>query len=147
MCCSATPAPGTLRIVASVDVDTSTNGIDLVRIDLEQKLWLTEISVAGFPIPGLDGLFAAFLRNNVKLIPLVPFPVDHATSTTTAMKNADVLIVDDTSPADKDASAFLVTFGGGSPGDKSAFTQSFITGGGNGGSSRRWVGSAGSSAR
>lgn len=132
---------GTLRIVASVDVDTSTNGIDLVRIDLEQKLWLTEISVAGFPIPGLDGLFAAFLRNNVKLIPLVPFPVDHATSTTTAMKNADVLIVDDTSPADKDASAFLVTFGGGSPGDKSAFTQSFITGGGNGGivASMGWI--------
>lgn len=132
---------GALRIVASVDVDTSTNGIDLVRIDLEQKLWLTEIAVAGFPIPGLDGLFAAFLRNNVKLIPLVPFPVDHATSTTTAMKNADVHIVDDTSAADKDASAFLVTFGGGSPGDKSAFTQSFITGGGNGGivASMGWI--------
>lgn len=132
---------GALRIVASVDVDTSTNGIDLVRIDLDQKLWLTEIAVAGFPIPGIDGLFAAFLRNNVKLIPLVPFPVDHATSTTTAMKNADVHIVDDTSPADKDASAFLVTFGGGSPGDKAAFTHSFITGGGNGGivASMGWI--------
>ncbi|OOK73691.1 hypothetical protein BZL30_4796 [Mycobacterium kansasii] len=138
---------GTLRIVASVDVDTSTNGIDLVRIDLEQKLWLTEISVAGFPIPGLDGLFAAFLRNNVKLIPLVPFPVDHATSTTTAMKNADVLIVDDTSPADKDASAFLVTFGGGSPATSRRSPRASSPGAATGGSSRRWVGSAGSSAR
>ncbi len=49
------------------------------------------------------------------------------------MKNADVHIIDDTSPQDKDASAFLVTFGGGSPGDKAAFTQSFISTGGNGG--------------
>ncbi len=45
-------ALGSLRIVASVDVDTSTNGIDLVRIDLAQKLWLTEIDVAGHPDPG-----------------------------------------------------------------------------------------------
>ena len=126
-------ALGSLRIVASVDVDTSTNGIDLVRIDLAQKLWLTEIDVAGHPIPGLNGLFATFLRQNVKLFPLVPFPVDHATSTNTQMKNADVHIIDDTSPQDKDASAFLVTFGGGSPGDKAAFTQSFISTGGNGG--------------
>ncbi|KAA1249634.1 hypothetical protein F0Q45_14120 [Mycobacterium simiae] len=134
-------ALGTLRIVASVDMDTSTSGIDLARIDLEHKLWLTEITVAGFPIPGRNGLFAAFLRQNVKLIPLVPFPVDHATSVNTQMKNADVHIVDDTSPADKDASAFLVTFGGGSPGDKSAFTQSFISGGGNAGivASMGWI--------
>ncbi|OSC36917.1 hypothetical protein [Mycobacterium decipiens] len=134
-------ALGSLRIVASVDVDATTNGIDLVRINLEQKLWLTEIAVAGFPIPGLDGLFAAFLRQNVKLIPLVPFPVDRATTATTQMKNADVHIVDDTAPADKDASAFLVTFGGGSPGNKAAFTQSFISGGGNGGivASMGWI--------
>jgi hypothetical protein len=126
-------ALGSLRIVASVDVDTDTTGIDLVRINLEQKLWLTEIAVVGFSIPGLNDLFAEFLRQNVKLIPLVPFPVDPSTSSNTQMKNADVHIIDDTSPADKDASAFLLTFGDGSPGDKSAFTQSFISAGGNGG--------------
>jgi len=38
---------GALRIVASVDVGTSSPVIDFVRINLEQKLWLTEISVAG----------------------------------------------------------------------------------------------------
>lgn len=124
---------GSLRILASVDVDTSTTGIDLVRIDLENKLWLAETSVVGFPIPGLDGLFATFLRQNVKVIPLVPFPVDHAETSNIKMKNADVHIVDDTSAADKDASAFLATFGGGSPGDKTAFTQSFISPGGNAG--------------
>ena len=126
-------AAGALRIVASVDVDSSTNGIDLVRIDLAQKLWLTEIDVVGHPLPGLNGLFAAFLRQNIKLLPLVPFPVDPSTTSNIQMQNADVHIIDDTSPADEDASAFLVTFGGGSAGDKSAFTQSFISAGGDGG--------------
>ena len=104
-----------------------------MQIDLAQKLWLTEIDVVGHALPGVNQLFANFLRNKIKLIPMLPFPVDHNTTTNTKMKNADVHIIDDTSPADKDASAFLVTFGGGSPGDKAAFTQSFISPGGNGG--------------
>ncbi len=124
---------GSLRIVASVDVDTSFTGVDLVRVNLAQKLWLTEISIVGFPIPGLNGLLANFLRQNVQLIPLVPFPVDHGTTSNIVMKNADVHIIDDRSPADKDASAFLVTFGDGTPGDKAAFTQSFVSSGGNAG--------------
>ena len=134
-------ALGSLRVVASVDVDTNTGGIDLVRINLAQKLWLTEVAVVGVSIPGLNNSFAKFLRQNVQLIPLVPFPVDHATTDNIVMKNADVHIVDDTSPADKDASAFLVTFGGGNAGDKAAFTQSFISSGGNGGivASMGWV--------
>jgi hypothetical protein len=123
-------ALGALRIVASVDVDSSAPAIDFVRINLEQKLWLTEISVVGFSIPGLNNLFANSLRN-LKLIPLVPFPVDHTTTNNLLFKNADVRIIDDTSPADQDASAFLLTFGGGSPGDKSAFTQSFVPPGAN----------------
>jgi hypothetical protein len=121
---------GALRIVASVDVDTLQE-FDLVRINLEQKLWLTEISVVGFPIPGLNTLFANSLRQNVKLIPLVPFKVDRTTTNNIQFKSADVHIIDDTSPADKDGSALLVTFGGGSPGDKSAFTQHFIPPDGN----------------
>src|SRR4051794_39592728 len=98
-------ASGSLRMVASVNVDSS-SGNDLVRIDLENKLWLTEISVAGHAIPGLNGLFAAFLRNHVKVIPLLPVPVDRATTSNVTMKAVDVRIVDDTSPADRDASAF-----------------------------------------
>ena len=123
-------ALGALRIVASVDVDSSAPAIDFVRINLEQKLWLTEISVVGFSIPGLNNLFANSLRN-LKLIPLVPFPVDRTTTDNIVFKNADVRIIDDTSPADQDASALLLTFGGGSPGDKSAFTQSFVPPGAN----------------
>jgi hypothetical protein len=124
---------GSLRIVASVDVDSQSPDTDLVRINLEDKLWLTEIDIEGFPIPGLNGLFATFLRHSVKVIPLLPVPVERATTSNITMKAADVRIVDDTAPADKDASAFLITFGGGSAGTKSSFTQSFISPGGNGG--------------
>ena len=124
---------GALRVVASVDINTSTAGLDFAQVNLAQKLWLTEISVVGFPIPGLNALFANLLRQSVKSIPLVPFPVNHNETSTILMKNADIGIIDDTSPADKDASAFLITFGGGNPGTRTAFTQSFVSPGGNAG--------------
>jgi hypothetical protein len=127
---------GSLRIVASVDVvnaDSPVTQFDLARINLQDKLWLTEISVLGSPDPGLNGLFAAYLRDTVKMIPLLPVAVDRATTSSVTMKAADVHIIDDTSAADKDASAFLVTFGGGAAGDRNAFTESFISPGGNGG--------------
>ena len=124
---------GALRVVASVDINTSTAGLDFAQVNLAQKLWLTEISVVGFPLPGLNALFANLLRQSVKSIPLVPFPVNHNETSTILMKNADIGIIDDTSPADKDASAFLITFGGGNPGTRTAFTQSFVSPGGNAG--------------
>src|SRR5689334_1483599 len=106
---------GSLRMVASVDVDSSSPDTDLTRINLEDKLWLTEIDILGHSIPGLNALFAAFLRNSVKVIPLLPWPVDRATTSDVTIKAADTRIVDDTSPADLGASAFLVTFGKGTP--------------------------------
>lgn len=124
---------GNLRIVSTVDVDQSSAGVDLVRINLKDKLWITELSVIGFPIPGLDGLLRTFLRNDVRVIPMLPVPVDRVTTSTTVMKAADVRIIDDTSAADKDASACLISFGGGTPGDRNAFSQSFISPGGAGG--------------
>ena len=45
-------ALGALRVVASVDINTSAAGIDLAQVNLAQKLWLTEINVVGFPLPG-----------------------------------------------------------------------------------------------
>ena len=123
---------GSLRIVASVDINTAATGFDIGQVNFADKLWLTEISVVGFPLPGLNTLFANTLRQ-MKSIPLVPFPVNHAETSNVLMKNADVGIIDDTSPADKDASAFLITFGGGTPGNKKALSQSFVSPGGNAG--------------
>ena len=125
-----------MRIVASVDVanaDAPPIETDLIRINLKDKLWLTEIDVLGFPIPGLNGLFATLLRDSVQLIALLPVLVDRTTTSNVMMKAADVRIIDDTSPADKDASAALITFGNGAAGNRNAFTQSFISAGGNGG--------------
>lgn len=123
-------ALGSLRMVASIDVDTTSPGIDLARINLADKLWLTEISVVGVALPGLNTLFANLLRG-MKAIPLLPVPVNHAETSSVLMKNVDVGIIDDKSSADKDASAFLITLGGGSPGNKKALTQSFVSPGGN----------------
>ena len=125
-----------MRIVASVDVanaDAPPIETDLIRINLKDKLWLTEIDVLGFPIPGLNGLFATLLRDSVQLIALLPVLVDRTTTSNVMMKAADVRIIDDTSPADKDASAALITFGNGAAENRNAFTQSFISAGGNGG--------------
>jgi len=127
---------GRLRIVASVDVvnaDALNIETDLIRINLRDKLWLTEIDVLGIAIPGLNGLFATFLRDSVQLIALLPVVVDRATTSNVTMKAADVRIIDDSSPADKDASAAVITFGNGAAGNRNAFTQSFISAGGNGG--------------
>ena len=114
--CSVTAAHWAHCGLSPASTSTPARPISNSAINLEQKLWLTEISVVGFPIPGLNNLFANSLRN-LKLIPLVPFPVDHTTTNNLLFKNADVRIIDDTSPADQDASAFLLTFGGGSPGE------------------------------
>ncbi len=72
----------------------------------------------------------------------MPLPVDPGTTSDIEIQGADIRIVDDTSPADHDASAFLVTFGNGSAGNRTAFTQSFIWAGGNGGLAVSSAGSA-----
>ncbi len=127
----ATGSLGRLRIVAGVDVDRHVPGVVLVRVNLRDKLHVAEVNVLGFPVPA--GLFAAVLRNNVQLIPLLAVPVDRTTTTPTTMREADVRVVDDRSAADRDATAFLFTFGGGAPGARGDFTRSFVSPGGDGG--------------
>ncbi len=46
-----TGALGSLRIVASVDINTAVTGFDIGQVNFADKLWLTEISVVGFPLP------------------------------------------------------------------------------------------------
>src|SRR5207247_9886694 len=83
----------------------------------------------GIPIPGIKGL----LKDTIKALPVMVFPVDRNTTDPLKLMAGDVHIVDDTSSADKDAAAFLLTFGGGSAGNRNQFAQSFISAGGNGG--------------
>ncbi len=122
---------GHLRIVVGVDVDR-TGPNDAIGLDFGGKLFHADIDVrvAGFPIPGLNGPFRSFLEG-VGRLDLVPVPVDRGSTAPTTLVEADVRVIDDTAPDDRDAVAALVTLGGGSAGDRSAFSRSFVSGGGN----------------
>lgn len=119
---------GRLRIVAGINVEP-TASLDVVRIDLANRLHSTELELAGIPGPAetaLNVLFRNALRDNIRTIPLVPIPVDRGSTSNTTIVAGDVRVVDDTAAADADAAAFLLTFGGGAAGDRNAFTRSFL---------------------
>jgi hypothetical protein len=118
-----------LRMVVGVDVDRTSAENDLVRLNFEDRLYLASARVRGIPIPG----FEALVRSRIPMVPVLPIPVERGTDNSVKIREGDVRIVDDTSTADRDASAFLMTFGGGTPGDRGAFSRSFISPGGNGG--------------
>ncbi|MGV9711580.1 hypothetical protein ACWDTI_13055 [Gordonia sp. NPDC003424] len=132
---------GSLRIVADVVTDRFSPTVEVIRLDLANKLWLTEISVVGINLPGLNGAFANLLRSSVQSIILLALPADAATTDGLTIRDVDARIVDDTSSADRDASALMLTFGGGTAGDRTAFTQSFLTGDGDAGlmASMDWI--------
>lgn len=118
-----------LRMVVGVDVDRTGPTDDLVRLNFADRLYLASARVHGIPIPG----FEALVRSRMPLLPILPIPVDRATASSVTLREGDVRIVDDTAAGDLDASAFLMTFGGGAAGDRAAFSSSFISAGGNGG--------------
>lgn len=124
---------GSMRIVVGVDVDHS-GANDAIGLNFADKLFFSdvEVRVAGFPIPGLDGPFRNFLEG-VGRLDLVPVPVDRASTSPTDLTTADVRIIDDTAPDDRDAFAALLTLGGGTAGDRTAFNRHFISAGGNAG--------------
>jgi hypothetical protein len=118
-----------LRMVVGVDVDRTTTDNDMVRINFEDRLYLASARVRGIPIPG----FEALVRSRIPMVPVLPIPVDRGTDSSVKIREGDVRIVDDASTSDLDASAFMMTFGGGTPGDRGAFSRSFISPDGNGG--------------
>ncbi len=118
-----------LRMVVGVDVDRGGSDSDLVALDFANRLYLASAKVHNIPVPG----FATLVRDRMPLVPILPIPVDRGATSSVKLKRGDVWIVDDASPADLDASAFMLTFGGGTTGTASAFTRSFISPGGNGG--------------
>ncbi|MDD1662405.1 MAG: hypothetical protein LUQ60_01485 [Methanomicrobiales archaeon] len=128
---------GSLRFVAGVDVDSTTAaGIDLdvVRVNLAGKTYYAKADITGVPDTGgiVSGFFASALRGLGELL-IFPVPVNRSSTSPTDLHSADVRIIDDTSPDDRDALAVLLTFGGGMPGDRAGFTRSFIPTGETGG--------------
>jgi hypothetical protein len=119
----------TLRMVVGVDVDRTGPDDDLVRLNFADRLYLATARVHGIPVPG----FQALVRSRMPLLPVLPIPVDRSSTSSVSLREADVHLVDDVGAGDLDASAFLLTFGGGAAGDRGAFSRSFISPGGNGG--------------
>ncbi len=134
---------GSLRFVAKIDVDRTTIGsgqIDLVRVNLSPSgLLFTNVRLG--PFNNTNGALTGAL-NSIGMIPLLPIPVQRGSTSPTAIVRADNHIIDDRSPGDLDASAILLTFGGGSPGNAGGFTASVVPAGNTGaiGISFDWLG-------
>jgi hypothetical protein len=122
---------GSLRLVVGIDVDRSEADRDTVRINFREKIHFADLALGGVhvPIPSLE----ARLQDLFPALPVLPVPVERGTSNPKKIDNADFKVIDDTSGADLDATAALLTFGGGTAGDRNAFSQSFIPAGGRGG--------------
>jgi hypothetical protein len=133
---------GSMRFVAKIDVNRTSiasSEIDLVRVNLSPSgLLFTNVRLG--PINDTNGALTWAL-NNIGTIPLVPIPVQRGTTSPTVIARADNRIIDDVSPSDHDASAILLTFGGGSPGSAGSFTASFVPDGDTGaiGISFDWI--------
>jgi hypothetical protein len=122
---------GTARIVVGVDVDRTSENFDIIRINFADLLYHVDVDIGGIGDP--LNLLENFLRDTVEQIPILPVPVDRTTTDPTGIRVADAKIIDDTSASDLDASATLLTFGGGTPGNRDGLTRSFIPSGGTGG--------------
>ena len=122
-------AAATFRIVVGITVDRAATDRDTVRIDFPGSISFAEVRVGGvaLPIPNLVGRLAGLLP----AVPVLPVPVDRGATEPTTITRADFRIVDDVSAADRDATAGMLTFGGGVVGNAAAL-RSFVPDGGRG---------------
>lgn len=120
----------TLRIVVGMNVDRSTDDRDRVQIDFENSIYDASLTVGStnIPVPNLEDRLADIIPT----VPVLPVPVERDSTSPTQITRVDFKIVDDTSAADRDATAAMFTFGGGTAGDANALTR-FVPDGGRGG--------------
>jgi hypothetical protein len=117
---------GSLRIVVGLDVVNSTSTDDLI-LNFESKTYHVSATGVVALIPGLRGRVEGWGRRT-----LVGPTVDRTGSNPRTLSEFDVRIIDDTTPADRDAAAFLFSFGGSTGGSRTAFTSSLVPAGGRG---------------
>jgi hypothetical protein len=121
---------GNLRFVAGVDVDSSDPDLDLVRVNLAEKTYHASATILG--VTDTVGAFQTLLEE-LGHLPLLPVPVDRDADSSTQLTGANVRVIDDGSPEDRDAVGLLLTFGGGTEGNRDGFTRSFLVPGDRGG--------------
>jgi hypothetical protein len=122
---------GSLRFVAKVDVDhtsTAAGQLDLVQVDLSATGLLYTTITLNTPVGSITNTNDALTKalKAIGSLPVVPVPVNRTSTAPTDIVSADIHLIDDQSPQSLDASALLLTFGGGTPGNQAGFTQSFI---------------------
>jgi len=116
---------GSFRFVAVINVShLNSPDIDLIKIDLSPG-GLLYTQIRAFGINDTNNVLTTVL-NQVNLIPLLPIPVNRASTSPTDIISADTRAIDDTSPQQLDALSILLLFGGGGPGNRNGFTQSFV---------------------
>jgi hypothetical protein len=115
-----------VRLIVGVDVDRSTPGVNLVQLNLRDRLYHLSATIG--PAPVDTTALANQLRNTVRAIPLVPITVstDPNASTITLIR-ADAKVIDAT--VGENAFAVCLTFGGGTPGNLANMTTSAIPAG------------------
>lgn len=115
-----------LRIVAGLVVDRTSPTMDVLKLDMKDSLYFLGLEVGTSPI---SNLLLAPVRNwlstNLPLIPLLPVPVDRASTDPKRIRQADAILADASTDA-RDAIGVALTFGGGTPGDSSAFTSGLV---------------------
>lgn len=123
---SAGTVEAELRIVAGMVVDRSAPGTDVLKLDMRDALFFLELRVGTNPVANaLLGPVRNWLRDHLPLIPLLPVPVDRATTDSKHIRQADAILADAATDA-RDAIGVGLTFGGGSPGDSNAFTSGLV---------------------
>ena len=123
---------GTLRFVARVNVNRTTfagvQNVDLIHVDLSASgLLYTNINI-NTPVGPINNTNDALTKalNSLGSIPIAPIPTNPGSNSPIDIISANTRVIDDHSPQDLDASALLLTFGGGAQGNPDGFTQSFV---------------------
>lgn len=113
-----------LRLIAGVDVDRGTPGLNQVRLNLRDRLYHLSGTIGSAPAD--TTALSDYLRNTVAAIPLpvaMTVSTDPNASTLTPTR-LDVKIID--AAVGENAFAVCVTYGGGTPGSLANLTTSAI---------------------
>ncbi len=115
-----------IRMVVGLVVDRTQPTRDRVLVDFANRLHHLSVTFIGFPIPGTDAAFRAFLSSSLGAVEIFGADVDRATTDAQELMQLDMRLIDDTSPQDRDALALLLNFGGSQGGNRAGFTASVL---------------------
>lgn len=116
----------TVRIVVGVVVDRSNATVDELVVDFDNELYHRRARINGGGVQFSDADVQRVFR------PIrIPVGVTRGTDNPGLPERLDVKVVDDTTTADRDATALMISFGGSTGGDLAAL-RSFVPDGGRG---------------